>query len=293
MKDNRIEDLFRNGLQNSESDVPAGTWKAIENSLDSMMPTAGAASQPASSLGTLGKAIIGGVIVSGIALTFFLFNSEKIKPVNEPSALVERIEKVKDEVVIVETVTDIQKPKSIAKMERVNSQSVTEETGSHETFTANDEIKPLADQSESITKEAQAVVTTSELKEPFSEISITEAVDNNEETTEPVISSNSEQIVAETSQFPEVSFNDVITPNLDNVNDIFRVEGNEAVASFTVTVMNLNGKVIHQWSAPNGFWDGRLENGQMAPTGKYLVDIFVQPVKGAPYHKPVTIQLIR
>lgn len=293
MKDNRIEDLFRNGLQNSESDVPAGTWKAIENSLDSMMPTAGAASQPASSLGTLGKAIIGGVIVSGIALTFFLFNSEKTEPVNEPSALVERIEKVKDEVVIVETVTDIQKPKSIAKMERVNSQSVTEETGSHEAFTSNDEVKPLADQSESITGEPQAVETTTELKEPFSEISITEAVDNNEETTEPVISSNSEQIVAETSQFPEVSFNDVITPNLDNVNDIFRVEGNEAVASFTVTVMNLNGKVIHQWSAPNGFWDGRLENGQMAPTGKYLVDIFVQPVKGAPYHKPVTIQLIR
>lgn len=298
MKDNRIEELFRDGLQNSESDVPAGTWKAIENSLDSMMPSAGAASQSAGSLGTLGKAIIGGVIVSGIALTVYFFNTEKSEPVIEPAVQVEVATEAKvEENVKAEVAIQNLKPTSV-KTESVVSNTDKEEIFSHEAFTSKDEIKPLADQSESINNKAPAAEALPELKEPVTEKIISETVVN--KSDEPIpdnysdqLNISSEQLIAEASLLPEVSFNDVITPNLDNVNDIFRVEGNEAVASFTVSVMNLNGKVIHQWSAPNGFWDGRLENGQMAPSGKYLVDIFVQPLKGVPYHKPVTIQLIR
>ncbi len=291
MKDNRIEELFRNGLQNSESDVPAGTWKAIENSLDSMMPSAGAASQAAGSLGTLGKAIIGGAIVSGIALSVYFFNAENSEPLINPVVVVEKAtEPQMDNVVKVETATGIQKQTTV-NVEAAANESVKEEIFSHEAFTSKDEIKPLADQSETIDNEAPAVEALPELKEPVTEKRISETVIN--KSDEPIPDNSSEQLIAETTLLPEVSFNDIITPNLDNVNDIFRVEGNETVASFTVSVMNLNGKVIHQWSAPNGFWDGRLENGQMAPSGKYLVDIFVQPLKGVPYHKPVTIQLIR
>lgn len=293
MKDNRIEELFREGLLNSESDVPAGTWKAIENNLDSMMPAAGAASQPAGSLGILGKAMIGGVIVSGIALTFYLFNTENAQPAMEPAVLAETATNASvEEFTKMETATGIEK-QSLVNSKAVVSQSVKEEILSHEVFSTNDDIKPLADQSESLKSDANVVLEAlPELKEPVADNKIAVTADNNE-SAEPMPGNYSEQLVAESSLLPEVSFNDVITPNLDNVNDIFRVEGNEAVLSFTVSVMNLNGKVIHQWSAPNGFWDGRLENGQLAPAGKYLVDIFVQPLKGAPYHKPVTIQLIR
>lgn len=290
MKDTSIEELFRNGLQNSESDVPAGTWKAIENSLESMLPATGAASQPASSLGALGKVIIGGIIVSGVALTVYLLTTDK-EITTEPASLVERAIEVKNETTgKVEAATKFQEPNSI-KAESAVRQPAVKETVSQEVFSSNDEIKPLADQSEIISTEAQIVEALPKLKEPVAENISAETVNN--EPAEPIFENSAEQIVAENSLLPEVSFNDVMTPNFDNVNDIFRVEGNEAVMSFTVTVMNLNGKVIHQWSAPNGFWDGRLENGQMAPSGKYLVDIFVQPLKGAPYHKPVTIKLIR
>lgn len=293
MSDNRIEELFREGLLNSESDVPAGTWKAIENSLDSLMPAAGAVSQPASRLGTLGKAIIGGVIVSGIALTFYLFNTEKSEQATEPVVLDKMATEASVEVSSgMEVESGIEK-QPLVKVKAAVNQPVKEEILSHEVFSSNDEIKPLADQSEPIKTEAEAVEESlPELKEPVAENKIAVTSDDNE-SAEPILDNSKEQILAETSLLPEIRFNDILTPNLDNVNDIFRVETNEAVAAFTVTVMNLSGKVIHQWSAPNGFWDGRLENGQMAPSGKYLVDIFVQPVKGAPYHKPVTIQLIR
>lgn len=289
MKDNGIEELFKNGLLESESDVPGGTWKAIENSLDTMMPAAGAASQPTSSLGILGKAVIGGVILSGIALTAYLFNTEKSEPISEHSATVEKAAEMNDTDVNSEVVTDIQK--SSVKFPAVVSHSEEVEKISQESFTANDEIKPFADQSEEVKAELPASETMPEVSEPTSESITKENVltDN----VLPAANNSFEPIAVESNLLPEVSFNDVITPNLDNVNDIFRVEGNEAVSTFTVTVMNLNGKVLHQWSAPNGFWDGKLENGQMAPSGKYLVDIFVQPLKGTPYHKPVTIQLIR
>jgi gliding motility-associated-like protein len=294
MKDNRIEELFKNGLLDSESDVPAGTWKAIENSLDTMLPVAGAASQPTGGPGTLVKTLVGGLIVSGITLSVYLFYSEKETPVSElpvvaKNAAVGLVDPGK-----MEKVAETSKPSSPNRSAVISlPDKKEEEQGWVEVFTAKDEITPLSVQKnkEEKTAEESLSETLSESKNPVDESNTPEAAVPEHALNE--MSQVSEPDVAETSLLADVSFNDVITPNLDNVNDIFRVESNEAVASFTVTVMNLNGKVIHQWSAANGFWDGRLENGQMAPSGKYLVDIFVQPLKGTPYHKPVTIQLIR
>lgn len=64
-----------------------------------------------------------------------------------------------------------------------------------------------------------------------------------------------------------VNVPNVFTPNGDGVNDIFRVQV-LSVTSFHAVVINRWGRKVHEWSDPEGGWDGRI-NGKYASPGTY------------------------
>jgi len=303
MKNTSIETLFNHGLREAENQVPEGTWKEIEDQLDIVLPIKNAPETiQKGKIGTAGKVIVGTAMIIGVIVTsFLLFQNEKTAPaIDQAQNIIQTEIHLQEQPALHSPADSKMKVETIIEEPFVVKQEVNESNRmiSHELFTSRDDINPLPDQTtetETITKPLQEVVAAEPVQTKIAEPEpvVAERAFQNV-TGEAVISPTEEmENPAESMLKPELHFNEVVTPNADNINDIFRIETNEAVESFTVTVMNLSGNIIHQWHAPNGFWDGRLENGSLAPAGKYLIDIFVQPVNGAPYHIPATVQLIR
>ena len=61
----------------------------------------------------------------------------------------------------------------------------------------------------------------------------------------------------------------VFTPNGDGSNDLLFIES-ELLTEFSVVVLDLNNQVIFKSSDPNFKWDGRMLNGDIAPSGTYV-----------------------
>jgi gliding motility-associated-like protein len=83
----------------------------------------------------------------------------------------------------------------------------------------------------------------------------------------------------------KLDYPNVITPNGDGKNEIFVVES-DYILTLQVQVLDMSGKIVHQWNNLHGFWDGRLQNGEPAPEGKYLINIFAVREDGTPVHEP-------
>ncbi len=64
-----------------------------------------------------------------------------------------------------------------------------------------------------------------------------------------------------------VNVPNVFTPNGDGINDVFRVQM-LSVTSFHAVIINRWGRKVHEWSDPDGGWDGRI-NGTYASPGTY------------------------
>jgi gliding motility-associated-like protein len=89
-----------------------------------------------------------------------------------------------------------------------------------------------------------------------------------------------------------MDYPNIITPNGDGKNEIFVIES-ENITSLRVQVRDMNGRLIHEWNNLHGFWDGRLGNGDQAPEGTYLINIFAVRADGQAVHKPATLELKR
>ncbi|MCB9363881.1 MAG: gliding motility-associated C-terminal domain-containing protein [Flavobacteriales bacterium] len=60
----------------------------------------------------------------------------------------------------------------------------------------------------------------------------------------------------------------VFTPNGDNHNKVFKVVS-ENIALLEVMIFNRWGQLIYSWENIEGFWDGEINSGEMAPDGTY------------------------
>lgn len=91
-----------------------------------------------------------------------------------------------------------------------------------------------------------------------------------------------------------VNVPNVFTPNGDGVNDVFRVQV-LSVASFHAVIVNRWGRKVHEWSDPEGGWDGRI-NGKYASPGTYYYIVTARGLeKNSPpkYVKKGALLLVR
>lgn len=68
---------------------------------------------------------------------------------------------------------------------------------------------------------------------------------------------------------PEIIIPNVISPNGDLSNDVFKVQGNN-ISNVKAKIFNRWGQVIYEWDAPNAGWDGRTNAGKLVPEGTYF-----------------------
>ncbi len=70
------------------------------------------------------------------------------------------------------------------------------------------------------------------------------------------------------------------TPNSDGRNDIFRAFVINASHSYHLSVVLANDNVVFETTDPAKGWDGKLNNGDMAPAGVYHVYLQYLPDSG-------------
>jgi len=84
----------------------------------------------------------------------------------------------------------------------------------------------------------------------------------------------------------------VFTPNGDNENDIFTVDGVN-LESVEGEIFNRWGQKMFAWNNVKGHWDGRTLSGSQAPEGTYFYIISAIGFDGEKYFKKGTVSLIR
>ncbi|MDO9185785.1 MAG: PKD-like domain-containing protein [Bacteroidia bacterium] len=84
----------------------------------------------------------------------------------------------------------------------------------------------------------------------------------------------------------------VFTPNGDDVNDVFSIQG-IGLASLDAQIFNRWGQKVFEWHTINGDWDGRTASGVPAPAGTYYYIIKAKGKDGKEYFEKGSFSLIR
>lgn len=84
----------------------------------------------------------------------------------------------------------------------------------------------------------------------------------------------------------------VFTPNLDGVNDGYKVEGKN-IEAFNLAILNTQGEILYQSNSINDVWDGKDKFGEDLPVGTYVVVISARGIDGKKYEHSGTVTLNR
>ncbi len=84
----------------------------------------------------------------------------------------------------------------------------------------------------------------------------------------------------------------VFTPNDDNVNDVFSVQG-VGLISLNAEIFNRWGQKVFEWNTINGDWDGRTASGVSSPAGTYYYIVKAKGKDGKVYFEKGSFSLIR
>ncbi len=93
-------------------------------------------------------------------------------------------------------------------------------------------------------------------------------------------------VVIEECVAPTLSIPNTFTPNGDEVNDTWAIDGQAEVLSVVVEVVDRYGHSVYRNEAYQGDWDGTYE-GQMLPEGTYYY--LVTGAEGNVHKGPLTI----
>ncbi len=288
----RIEELYRQTFDGFEADIPDGAWSNIEQSLDSGLPGSDA---PQAVRGPkAGGLIAGGAAVVGIIVAGWLYfgnpGAEQVAP--QPELRQETV-MPPDEGAKVEAVAaaPAARQETQAPIPSVSNEqpaaAVADRPDSHEYFTASDEVVPLPRQEASVNRMNR--LPASSLREPAA--ATRPAPDPGNDVAayagtagaDPSGEAESADHEAAAATYT-LSYPNIITPNGDGLNEIFVVES-EHISGLQVWVYDMNSRLVHYWNNLHGFWDGTLDNGEPAPEGKYVIDIFAIREDGQPPRK--------
>jgi len=71
----------------------------------------------------------------------------------------------------------------------------------------------------------------------------------------------------------------IFTPDGDGYNDQFRIN-TRGLKSMEVIIFDQSGRKIYSWKSLNGQWDGKLPNGNEAPSGYYYYSVNAETLDG-------------
>ena len=285
-KDN-IKELFNQKLSGHEAPVKPELWNAISSQIGS----AGAATSAVTIKSIILKSVIG-ISVASIAIASYIYitspeaSLESTKPTpslikkdnkqaqEEPllSEETKKLIKADDDVVNKKTAT-----KSSKSLNTPNEDVLlNDDLSSITSFVANEDAVKLNNQNEIIIQDDLWSPIIDNVKSDIEEQVVTAGipddiiVEESEETPNTNELSNPEvQIEEDIRTKSRIIMPNVFTPNGDGSNDLLFIES-ESLTEFSVVVLDFNNQVIFKSSDPNFKWDGRMLNGDIAPSGTYV-----------------------
>lgn len=311
-----IEQLAQQAFSNFEADVPADAWMNIQQSIISVpqsSPSSASSSATGKASGILSKLNSVTVISSSVALVSIVagiiyFSSPEITseqnltvaPVSNETVVAQQEEKISAQENLNISVPEKNTPQQPDNLMSMNADVSEKENSNNEQFSANDYIEPAPKEepteitvTQPITPEPAVTLnqeTNTQLTTETNKAEEKEVNETSDSETEPAATP---EILTESNENASLgSIVNVITPNNDNINDVFVIDGIK-IKTLKVSIFNYSNKIIHQWSGLHGFWDGKLDNGSEAEAGTYFYNIFAESIQGKPISKSGSFQLIR
>ena len=149
-------------------------------------------------------------------------------------------------------------------------------------ITLQDNVKPIID---NVKSDVEEQVVTAGIPDDI-------IVEGSEETPLPFKTPAVVQVEDENITKSRIIMPNVFTPNGDGSNDLLFIES-ELLTGFSVVVLDLNNQVIFKSSDPNFKWDGRMLNGDMAPTGTYVYYVTAIDQQGNAVQKHSSLRINR
>jgi len=307
-QNNNIEKLFKEKLQNFEASPRANTWATIQAEISGGAVSGANAGNSASWASTV---MVGVIITSVAVGGYFFFNKEgkkKITPLEQTPAADIVLKKANPEVSSdqpkIESKTS---NKSIHSESSKSSSTATPNSFSinKNGVNSSNKFKDATDNSE-LTKEEQQIheQTIDEIiaehqrfaveQQQIEELAARRSENDNPAvgtdkgagkgdklTTNPedkasrninsTVDTNEQNRLENKRIAAQVIFPNIVTPDLDGTNDVFKLikEKSIAIDNIRIDILTLNGKVIGTSNGASDGWDGRLTNGSLAPEGPY------------------------
>lgn len=299
-----IKELFREKLQSHEVMPGKGVWTNVSTSLTN---SAVATSSVVGGAATMLKVAVAVVGITGLGVaTYFIVQENEISIEKELPTISLKTEEIKDTKELdsqyspdeqaenlssnaiippvgVPIIDDTEFSSADVAVEQRNMEIISDETQSAlETPIINSQAE-----------ESQEIVTPNE-NEPTTEepvIADEPAVDNSINSTEPeVVMPEEIEDATIVEEEEEITLPNVFTPNNDGVNDYFEI-GMSDKADFQIIVIDRSNSVIFQSNSVNFRWDGRLQSGELAPSGNYVYFISAKTLSGDDFVKSSALRI--
>lgn len=255
MKDkDYIKDLFQSKLKHIESPVRPELWNGIASSIGSPSTSL------LSSFSTSTKVFISLISISSLTILTYLIAFDKPVSSQNKNVLVsngldQNLEK--KDLLNVDTLQIVRLPvsnKYFVSTTIIDSSVLYVQSAEHSMLSVP-LLKPL---DTALLVLSSSVFTNHDLSPKIDNQAIVNPLDN---TSESIIEDNNVTI--------DAVFPNVFTPNGDGSNDFFKIPL-LSLTDFSIVIINSNNETVFQSTDVNFEWDGRLRNGDLAPTGKYI-----------------------
>ncbi len=264
-----IKDLFHDKLSNLETPVRPELWSAVSSSIVSSSASTG--------LSLISKLIIGTSLTAAVSAGIWFAVSDSkndVKPEKEPlkiekKSTIENKEDRQNNDVSDSKISDVQLKTEVDKFILLPPQIESKSENNQNDLNLNS-INAISEYKGQISEEKQDLQPIIEQK---SDSKVENSISNQKLDSKP----------APIESEVKINLPNVFTPNGDGSNDFLSISNND-LDDFSVVVLDNNGKTIFTSTETDFRWDGRLTNGDLAPSGNYVYFITAKDKNG----KPVT-----
>ena len=264
-----FKDIFSSKLENYEPSVNPKVWSAISSKI-------GAAATTVSVVGIsfLSKLIIGlsiSAVAAGVVVLVYTNTQQKPKrndtektTMYNPLAVKEDIKNSEKNALLIDNPENTML-KTDDKIEFNSNTDVSI------TLIENSEEKEVAILTNT-TKEDKITIPQSDIYKPPSQDVIENVVTTIEATPEDLQIENNEV-------FEKIKLPNTFTPNMDGVNDEFKILLVD-VTAFSIVILDARNKIVYKSEDPEFKWNGVGLNGEMVDSGNYIYYITAKNSKG-------------
>lgn len=273
MKDkDYIKDLFKDSLENLESPVRPELWNAVSSSIStSSTPAVG------STIFSTSKLIIASVSILTIgSFTYYLSTDSTPQKTFDSSQ-----KNIKSSLEAINKASRKEKKSAdFYNIKKINSNKQFDFSNQTNELPVLDFLNsPIINTVVSNSNNPVLENLSSELAS-----NVIEQKPNQTTVSTPLIAETNQSINNIEITDHQFVLPNVFTPNNDGSNDKFEIKG-LSLTDFSLVIINSKNETIFQTTENDFSWDGRLQNGDLAPSGNYIYYIVGKTIGKKDYTK--------